>query len=171
MSACIFKLIPFHGTQLGACCFVAASVNTAQQQQQQPFVIAAIVCCPSYMCKTAAPCEARTHDLQIMRLTRCLLRQRGHTCHIYASKHCPLLRLYTTCLVIAPVMTSGQMPWEDGLQASSDLNLPAAQGELAQMVERSLSMREVAGSMPAFSKEHTILTVNRSCMNDSSYCL
>ena len=25
-------------------------------------------------------------------------------------------------------------------------------GELAQMVERSLSMREVAGSMPAFSK-------------------
>ena len=28
-----------------------------------------------------------------------------------------------------------------------------AQGELAQMVERSLSMREVAGSMTAFSKE------------------
>ena len=27
--------------------------------------------------KTPAPCEARTHDLQIMRLTRCLLRQRG----------------------------------------------------------------------------------------------
>ena len=26
------------------------------------------------------------------------------------------------------------------------------QGELAQMVERSLSMREVAGSMPAFSR-------------------
>ena len=111
------------------------------------------------LCKIATPCEARTHDLQIMRLTRCLLRQRGHTCHMYASKHCPLLRHYTTCLVIAPVMTSGQMPWEDGLQASSDLNLPAAQGELAQMVERSLSMREVAGSMPAFSKEPTIFTL------------
>ena len=27
--------------------------------------------------KTHAPCEAWTHDLQIMRLTRCLLRQRG----------------------------------------------------------------------------------------------
>ena len=27
--------------------------------------------------KDYAPCEARTHDLQIMRLTRCLLRQRG----------------------------------------------------------------------------------------------
>ena len=33
--------------------------------------------CPM-LCKTAAPCEARTHDLQIMRLTRCLLRQRGY---------------------------------------------------------------------------------------------
>ena len=62
------------------------------------------------------------------------------------------------------------MSLENG-QASSDLNLPAAQGELAQMVERSLSMREVAGSMPAFSKEPTILTVNGSCMNDSSYGL
>ncbi|KAK2874516.1 hypothetical protein Q8A67_021669 [Cirrhinus molitorella] len=29
---------------------------------------------------------------------------------------------------------------------------PRLHGELAQMVERSLSMREVAGSMPAFSK-------------------
>ena len=94
-----------------------------------------------------------------MRLTRCLLRQRGHTCHIYARKHCPLLRHYTTCLVIAPVMTSGQMPRENSLQASSDLNLPVAQGELAQMVERSLSMREVAGSMPAFSKEPTIFAL------------
>ncbi len=27
-------------------------------------------------------------------------------------------------------------------------------GELAQMVERSLSMREVPGSMPGFSKEN-----------------
>ena len=111
------------------------------------------------LCKTAAPCEARTHDLQIMRLTRCLLRQRGHTCHIYASKHCPVLRSYTTCIVITPFMTSGQMPGGNGLKASSELNLPAAQGELAQMVERSLSMREVAGSMPAFSKEPTIFAL------------
>ena len=56
-------------------------------------------------------------------------------------------------------MTSGQMPGGNGLKASSDLNLPAAQGELAQMVERSLSMREVAGSMPAFSKEPTIFAL------------
>ena len=28
---------------------------------------------------SCAPCEARTHDLQIMRLTRCRLRQRGTT--------------------------------------------------------------------------------------------
>ena len=33
--------------------------------------------CPM-LCKTVAPCEARTHDLQIMRLTRCQLRQRGY---------------------------------------------------------------------------------------------
>ena len=32
-------------------------------------------------------------------------------------------------------------------------------GGLAQMVERSLSMREVAGSMPAFSKEPTIFAL------------
>ena len=36
---------------------------------------------------------------------------------------------------------------------SADCRTWKAQGELAQMVERSLSMREVAGSMPAFSKE------------------
>ena len=59
----------------------------------------------------------------------------------------------------SPVVTSGQMPRENSLQASSDLNLPVAQGELAQMVERSLSMREVAGSMPAFSKEPTIFAL------------
>ena len=37
-------------------------------------------------CKTRAPCEARTHDLQIMRLTRCLLRQRGYTI-VYSCSH------------------------------------------------------------------------------------
>uniref|UniRef100_A0A0K0FPU7 Transmembrane protein n=1 Tax=Strongyloides venezuelensis TaxID=75913 RepID=A0A0K0FPU7_STRVS len=31
----------------------------------------------SKLSKKNAPCEARTHDLQIMRLTRCRLRQRG----------------------------------------------------------------------------------------------
>ena len=33
-----------------------------------------------------------------------------------------------------------------------DAHLPIGQGELAQMVERSLSMREVRGSMPRFSR-------------------
>ena len=32
----------------------------------------------SQFLKLYTPCEARTHDLQIMRLTRCLLRQRGN---------------------------------------------------------------------------------------------
>ena len=45
--------------------------NTAQV-----LLIGATVCFPF---KTAASCEGRTHDLQIMRLTRCLLRQRGYT--------------------------------------------------------------------------------------------
>ena len=34
-------------------------------------------CFHLYIHKTYAPSEARTHDLQIMRLTRCLLRHRG----------------------------------------------------------------------------------------------
>ena len=32
--------------------------------------------------KNVAPGEARTHGLQIMRLTRCLLRYRGFTVHV-----------------------------------------------------------------------------------------
>ena len=42
----------------------------------------------------------------------------------------------------------------------------ASEGELAQMVERSLSMREVAGSMPAFSKPrfYRAVTHKLSCM-------
>ena len=39
--------------------------------------------------KTAAPGEARTHGLQIMRLTRCLLRYRGYK--IFMDKMCILL--------------------------------------------------------------------------------
>jgi uncharacterized protein YpiB (UPF0302 family) len=33
-------------------------------------------------------------------------------------------------------------------------------GDVAQMVERSLSMREVQGSTPCFSKKKLILTLN-----------
>ena len=38
------------------------------------------------------------------------------------------------------------------MRYSNTLGLVEFSGELAQMVERSLSMREVRGSMPRFSK-------------------
>ncbi len=43
-------------------------------------------------------------------------------------------------------------------------------GELAQMVERSLSMREVGGSMPPFSTHTTLYSFYRSTLRDASVC-
>ena len=45
--------------------------------------------------KTAAPGEARTHGLQIMRLTRCLLRYRG-----WLKTNVSILQHFTTKLIM-----------------------------------------------------------------------
>ena len=151
---------------LVACCFVAASVNTTQQQQL--VVISAIVCFPS--CVKLLPrvrLELTTFRLWDWRAAYCA-NEATHNIFMQAKKW--VLRYYTNYIIVALCMTPGQMPLENG-QTNSDLNLPAGQGELAQMVERSLSMREVAGSMPAFSKEPTFLALNRPRINDSGYCL
>ena len=45
----------------------------------------------------------------------------------------------------------------------------AGNGELAQMVERSLSMCEVPGSIPGFSKQHfLLLAIENIFINENS---
>ena len=74
MSACIVKDIGLRWTRpLAYSCQCEHSTTTAAANCHCSHCL---FCLP---CKTAAPCEARSHDLQIMRLTRCLLRQRGYT--------------------------------------------------------------------------------------------
>ena len=54
------------------------------------FLSPSYIICQNNSFKKFAPGEARTHGLQIMRLTRCLLRYRGYK--IFMDKMCILLR-------------------------------------------------------------------------------
>ena len=137
----------------------AASANTGQEQL---FVIAGIV--PFQSCVKPLPrvrLELTTFRLWDWRAAYC-----ANEAPVKRACWCMNKWLITKLLHI--VALSGKMLPESG-RASYHLNPHSVQGELAQMVERSLSMREVAGSMPAFSKKPNFLCLYTTGIHCTSF--
>ena len=86
-------------------------------------------------CKTHAGTRDRTKDLQIFSLTLSQLSYHGHAAR---ARHEAQMGTFASCVA---------RRW---LDQCPEIAVPGG-GDLAQMVERSLSMREALGSMPRFS--------------------